>query len=95
MNNPHTRAIRFLAGFALGVACALAPNLFPNVSSFGGYRTDGYEVAGFPFTFWQIGGLSFTREFNVPLLAADVGLALWFAVIVGGLCMERFGRIDF
>jgi hypothetical protein len=79
----------YLTGFAIAMTVMVLLNLVPYVLSRGSYGTDGSEVAGFPFTFWCMGGVSFVREFKVQSLIADVAVALAASVVAGGLWMEH------
>lgn len=58
----------------------VALNLLRLAITWRAYRTDGMEQIGFPFAFFERGGLSYREDWHVHLLAADVAIALAFAI---------------
>lgn len=81
----------YLTGFTVCLIVMFLVNLIPYLVSLGAYKTDGLEIAGFPFTFWRLGGNSFVREFKMQWLIADVAVALAVSTVAGGLWMEYKG----
>lgn len=78
---------RFSAGFSLGLLVAVSVNLIPYLSSRNAFLGDGFEVAGFPFTFHSRGGYLYTHSFNSGLLWIDILVGLCFAVAVGTIAV--------
>ena len=74
-------------------------NFIPYYRSYGAYRADGVEVAGWPLHFWVCGGDVYTEHIDVLASFVDVLAAITFPVATGiafrngaGLLFRR-GRI--
>jgi hypothetical protein len=61
----------------------------------GAYATDGFEVAGFPFTFWRAGGFSYACEFDSIALFGDLVLAFAVSALATYFFVGRGSRHRF
>ena len=73
----------FLIGVATGGAFAVLCNLVPFFQTFGAYRTDGFEVIGFPLVFHTAGGFSYFTRFHWLAFFGDFLFAAIVALIGG------------
>ena len=80
----------FAVGAVCGLAIAAALNVLPYWRSYQAYTGDGFEVAGFPFTFHRVGGCAYIVEFRVDLLLLNVALAVAFASVMGWVAVRIF-----
>ena len=81
-------AVRFV-GF--GIVMVIA-NVIPYFVTRGAHATDRHEMAGFPFHFYDIGGMAGLMSFNVLALMANIAIAL--AVAAGGALLFRGGIVS-
>jgi len=79
----------YLTGFAVSFAVMVLINLIPYLTSLGAYKTDGFEIAGIPFSFWRMGGNPGVCEFKLQFLIADIAVALGVSTVAGGLWREQ------
>ena len=88
--------IVFYSIFSVAIGAAAAINAWPYWRTRQAYRYDGQEVAGFPFAFRRIGGdcaaACENYDFHLGYFAADLALALAFAVLAGGIAAAMAGR---
>lgn len=82
--------IAFLLAFLATSCVAVWLNVWPYLRTYRAYQYDGQEMAGFPWTFRQIGGDCFplvceNYDFHLAYFAADVALALACALTAGYL----------
>jgi hypothetical protein len=82
-------AKRFVTGFSIAALAAVMLNVIPYLWTRGAYQTDGFEVAGFPFTFRRFGGFAGTYQFHVDLLLYNIVLALAVAILFGWFCTSN------
>ena len=85
---PNGYAVRFVA-FGLLMAAA---NAIPYVFTQGSYRTDGLEIAGFPFRCYEFGGISPIIKFNSWAMAGNLVIAALVAAV--GAYVFRNGFIN-
>ncbi len=88
----RNRKFRFGLGFATGLLFSIACNLMPYARSYRAYDGDGYEVAGFPWTFRKVGGMTGTWHFSSGLLLADAVIGLATATLFGFAAKWLFRR---
>jgi len=83
--------IRFILGFASGLAVSAAFNLFPYWYTRHAVDGDGYQVAGFPFSFHKAGGYAYSNSFRPDLLMLDIaiGLVVSFAIGIAAVLLLR------
>ena len=62
--------------FAFFLFLILAVNAIPFALTIGDYKTDGYEIAGFPFRFYQYGGLAGSKTISVWAIITNFTIAL-------------------
>lgn len=72
----------WLARFALGLALMVALNVGRLALTWRAYRTCGMEQIGFPWVFFERGGVSYHAVWYVEHLALDLVIAI---VVAGGL----------
>jgi len=77
---------RFATGFAATAIAAAFLNLLPYLQTRGAYNGDGFEVAGFPFTFRRLGGFAGIHEFRPAALFADIALSFTVVLFIGYIC---------
>jgi hypothetical protein len=79
----NSMARRFALGFGIVLICALSLNFLPYFLTRGAYKTDGYEVIGFPYIFHRLGGFAGIDEFRLGTLIVDICFAVVVALIAG------------
>ena len=80
-----------LIGITVGWCCAVVLNVFPYLLSRGAYRTDGYEIAGFPLTFYRFGGIAGARYVYPSAIIVDIATSLAIA-LAGGYVSHLLSR---
>lgn len=75
------QSIRFI-GFGFAMATA---NIIPYLLTRGDYRTDGHEIAGFPFRCYDFGGLAGHNTFYPWAMMANMMIAILFAAFAAWL----------
>ena len=86
--------VRFIAGFWVGALTAAFLNVLPYLRTRGAYQSDGFEIAGFPFTFRRFGGFQGVDEFHLAALFADITLGLAMAWLIGYACAKVRPKIQ-
>jgi hypothetical protein len=73
----------FRYGVVTGLVFAMCCNLVPFFYTYGAYRTDGFEVIGFPLIFRSAGGFLFSTQFYPLAFLADLTFASVVSVVGG------------
>jgi hypothetical protein len=77
------RSRHYWLGFSFVLPITICLNAIPYGFSYGSYRTDGFEVAGWPLYFWECGGFAPSMHFDYLFLLIDMLVAIGLAMAVG------------
>src|SRR5262245_20773104 len=77
---PHD--LRFWLCFAVALGLMVVANIMPLYVTWGAYRTDGYEVIGWPFAFRKYGGFEGGSYLFPDCLLGDALIAVAAAYVI-------------